>query len=270
MRLLVSVRSEAEVAPALSGGTDIIDAKEPDAGPLGAVIPPVLAGIMRRVPPEVELSVALGDAVGEHRVRQAVGRLPQLRRAGATYVKLGFAGTTSPEFVGHLLRAAISAAGEHPLNPRVIAVAYADWNSAESLAPGLLGSVTAEVGAAGLLIDTYVKDGRTLLDLVQLGDLAALVAQARSAGLITALAGALGAEDLPALRQTAPDIVGFRGAACQGGRGGGISLSRVQLLRQAVLAPGSGFVQEDVRQGDAKRVARNARSPRETLPLWSS
>ena len=35
MRLLVSVRSAAEVRPALAGGADIIDAKEPSLGSLG-------------------------------------------------------------------------------------------------------------------------------------------------------------------------------------------------------------------------------------------
>ena len=39
MRLLVSVRAAAEVAPALAGGADIIDAKEPARGSLGAVSP---------------------------------------------------------------------------------------------------------------------------------------------------------------------------------------------------------------------------------------
>ena len=39
MRLLVSVRSAAEARAALSGGADIIDAKEPSLGSLGAVGP---------------------------------------------------------------------------------------------------------------------------------------------------------------------------------------------------------------------------------------
>ena len=37
MRLLVSVRSEEEARAALAGGADIIDAKEPSRGALGAV-----------------------------------------------------------------------------------------------------------------------------------------------------------------------------------------------------------------------------------------
>ena len=37
MQLLVSVRSAEEAAAALAGGADLIDAKDPAAGPLGPV-----------------------------------------------------------------------------------------------------------------------------------------------------------------------------------------------------------------------------------------
>ena len=43
MRLLVSVRSADEVAAAMAGGADIIDAKEPARGSLGAVDAATLA-----------------------------------------------------------------------------------------------------------------------------------------------------------------------------------------------------------------------------------
>ncbi len=61
MRLLVSVRTEHEVAAALAGGADIIDAKEPARGSLGPVSPEVLQAIAARVPESMPLSVALGD-----------------------------------------------------------------------------------------------------------------------------------------------------------------------------------------------------------------
>ena len=245
MRLLVSVRVPAEVAAALMGGADIIDAKEPSEGPLGAVSPRVLTSIMRRVPPEVELSVALGDGLGTYQVQQLIARLPLLQRRSATYVKLGFAGSSSAR-AGLLLQAAVSAAREHPLNPRVIAVAYGDSDCAESPSPDALAAVASRAGAAGLLIDTYRKDGRTLLDLMVPRRLAVLTQEVRSAGLTTAVAGALGPDDLPRLREAAPAIVGFRGAACDGGRSGRITATRVRLLRRAMLDSGSGFVQEAI------------------------
>jgi (5-formylfuran-3-yl)methyl phosphate synthase len=246
MRLLVSVRSQAEVTAALIGGADIIDAKEPSEGPLGAVTPRVLAGIMLRVPPEVELSVALGDLLRTSQVQHVIGRLPQAQRRSATYLKLGFAGVSLSERAGLLLQAAVAAAREHPLNPRVIAVAYADWDCAESPSPDALAAVASRTGAAGLLIDTYRKDGRTLLDLTVPRRLAVLIQEARAAGLTTAVAGALGPDHLSDLREAAPDIVGFRGAACEGGRFGRVTENRVRLLRRALLRSASGFVQEAI------------------------
>ena len=243
MRLLVSVRARAEVAAALIGGADIIDAKEPSEGPLGAVTAPVLAGIMRRVPPKVEFSVALGDLIETSQLLQVIGRLPVLQRRSATYLKLGFARVSSSERAGLLLQAAVAAARDHPLNPRVIAVAYADWDYAESPSPDALAAAASRASAAGLLIDTYRKDGRTLLDLMVPRRLAALIQEARSAGLTTAVAGALGPGQLSDLREIAPDIVGFRGAACEGGRSGRVTENRVRLLRRAMGDSNSEFVQ---------------------------
>ena len=55
------------------------------------------------------------------------------------------------------------------------------------------------------------------------------MALCREAGLLCALAGSLRASDVPRLRELAPDIVGFRGAACRGGRRDG------RVDRDAVL-----------------------------------
>ena len=45
MQLLVSVSSAVETSAALLGGADIIDAKDPLSGPLGAVTPAVFRDI---------------------------------------------------------------------------------------------------------------------------------------------------------------------------------------------------------------------------------
>jgi uncharacterized protein (UPF0264 family) len=73
-RLLVSVRSAVEARAARAGGCDLIDAKEPSRGPLGAVTPDVLAEVrcprlvavayadhegIDAPPPEAVLEVAL-------------------------------------------------------------------------------------------------------------------------------------------------------------------------------------------------------------------
>src|SRR6187397_801224 len=87
MRLLVSVRNAVEASAALTGGGDIVDAKEPLHGSLGAVSAQALNAIVAAVGTAVPISAALGDLdldVGE--------RAGAACRAGATFVKVGFAG----------------------------------------------------------------------------------------------------------------------------------------------------------------------------------
>ena len=65
MRLLVSVASAVEASAALAGGADVIDAKDPLAGALGAVSADVLREIQAVVSSARPLTAALGDATGE-------------------------------------------------------------------------------------------------------------------------------------------------------------------------------------------------------------
>jgi uncharacterized protein (UPF0264 family) len=65
-RLLVSVRNASEAISAWRGGADIIDLKEPQNGPLGAVSAEVPADVLKSLrrltsSPRVLLSVALGE-----------------------------------------------------------------------------------------------------------------------------------------------------------------------------------------------------------------
>lgn len=50
MRLLVSVRDAGEARAALAGGAEIVDAKDPARGSIGAVSPEALQGIRLAVP----------------------------------------------------------------------------------------------------------------------------------------------------------------------------------------------------------------------------
>ena len=97
MRLLVSVRSADEVPTALAGGADIIDAKDPARGSLGAVAPGVLSAIDVATPRLVPLSVALGDWTGPREVRAAMDAARTGERSAPVYLKLGFAGVPSLE-----------------------------------------------------------------------------------------------------------------------------------------------------------------------------
>jgi len=230
MRLLVSVRAGDEVAAALAGGADIIDAKEPARGSLGPVSPEVLQAIAARVPPPVPLSVALGDFTEPDAVRLAVAGVKVPGRRAPTYVKLGFAGERSEAAVTSLVAAAVDAAAATPARPIVVPVAYADHENAGSPAPEDLLRAAMSAGGRAFLIDTCMKDGRALLGWIALERLRRLSADARSAGMLLAIAGSL---DLAALDHLAgiADVIGVRGAACRGGREGSVEAALVRRVR---------------------------------------
>ena len=232
MQLLVSVRSAAEVGPALSGGADIIDAKEPARGSLGPVSAATLREIVAGVPPERPFSIALGDLATPEQVFTAIASLELPVRPAPTYLKLGFAGVRSPEIVTRLLATAVATVAEMGSAALVVAVAYADADRAETLAPELIPGSAHRAGAAGVLLDTHRKDGIGLLGWLAPHALASWVASARREGLLTALAGALTLDNIGAVSTAGPEVVGVRGAACEGGRGGQVAATRVRALRQ--------------------------------------
>ena len=92
--------------------------------------------------------------------------------------------------------------------------------------------LAADAGVTGVLIDTQVKDGAGLLHWLSPSELSAWVRHARGLGLLTGVAGALGAADLESACLGLPDVVGFRGAACEGGRSGRVAAARVASLRR--------------------------------------
>lgn len=231
MKLLVSVRSAAEVRAALAGGADIIDAKEPSRGSLGAVSPEVLTEIVARVPRHVSVSVVLGDLASPEEVVKAITPLQLIRRPASVYLKLGFAGVRSEDEIERLIATAVAASSQSYAAPLVVAVAYADATQAGTAPPDAISRVAARAGATGVLIDTHTKDGKGLLSWIAPLTLKGWVARARTADLLTAVAGGLGLEDLERIFPAAPDVIGLRGAACDGGREGRISQARVRALR---------------------------------------
>jgi uncharacterized protein (UPF0264 family) len=234
LQLLVSVRSADEVEQALAGGAGIIDAKEPDRGPLGAVDRNVLNRILQRVPDDCGVSVALGDVTRPEEVLAAVHGLELPERASPMYLKLGFAGVRSPNQIRLLLETAASVTSGMAASPRIVAVAYADSERARTVPPALIPPLAEAADAAGVLLDTYGKDGRGLLEWLPSGPLAHWVAVARQAGLLAALAGGLRPRDLALVGRAQPEVVGVRGAVCSGGRRGRVSEDRVRQFRLAL------------------------------------
>jgi (5-formylfuran-3-yl)methyl phosphate synthase len=223
-RLLVSVRDAAEAEAALAGGADLIDVKEPARGPLGRADADVIAAVVKVVGGRVPVSAALGELRDYPRLIRKQDRLP-----GVSYVKWGLAGQLNEHWAWHLVFLALSVQ-----RAETVVVAYADWLRAD--APPI-GDITHFKGGqpwTTLLVDTFIKDGSTLLDYLSVGETAALVRKCRTSGLKVALAGSLGPAEIERLHGVAPDWFAVRGAACAGGREGRVEETRVRELARLV------------------------------------
>ena len=242
MRLLVSVASAAEASAALLGGADIIDAKDPLSGALGPVSIDVLREIHVACARARTVTAALGDAADEADVERSARAFST---AGATFVKVGFAGIASAARVESLIAAAVRGAGvagtPHRATVRlkpdttdeggVIAVAYADAERVASVSLFEVLDAAARGGARGVLVDTADKHGPGLRHLVAPDVLGAWIANAHEHGLLAAVAGKLVADDLPLVRDLGANIAGVRGAACEAGRNGCVVADKVRVLR---------------------------------------
>jgi hypothetical protein len=229
-RLLVSVRDGDEALEAIRGGCEILDIKEPSRGSLGMADVDIIAqvaAISRQRSPQLGLSAALGETTDWIQEASVPALPPEL-----DYVKLGPAGLGRCSDWRHIwenVRHRFDSAAMTPL--RWIAVAYADWQQAH--APPPYEIVEAASGCAGVLIDTWKKDGRHLFDWMSADELRQLaVAGGHASNKLFAIAGSLQAESFLSLREVGADIVAVRTAACsRGERCGRISELAVRSLR---------------------------------------
>ena len=193
-RLLVSIRDPAEAEVARLAGVDLIDAKDPERGALGALEPDIVREIVARVAGDAETS-----AVAEPKAA-AVGAMSA---TGTDWVKIGL-DAQARRRIGAFADLPAAAPG------RVIAVLFAEDGPAAALVPAL-----ARAGFAGAMVDTAGKGGVRLPDLVAPEDLAGFTAACRRHGLMSGLAGSLRVSDIPRLAACGPDYLGFRGGLCR-------------------------------------------------------
>jgi (5-formylfuran-3-yl)methyl phosphate synthase len=227
-KLLVSVRSAAEAEAALAGGADLIDVKEPKRGSLGAADARTLAAVVAAVAGRRPVSAALGE------LRETFWKGPPAL-PGLAYVKWGLAGFrrhVAPLWQWELTCAVRRLAEVNPAC-RAVAVAYADWERALAPPPDEVLALAAELRLGAFLLDTWGKDGTTLLDWLPAAEVGRLCERGRSAGLPVALGGSLGPAQVAALAAARPDWFAVRGAACRGGdRAARVEAGRVRQLAE--------------------------------------
>jgi dihydroneopterin aldolase len=235
VRLLASVTDADEAREALAGGADLVDAKDPARGPLGAPEVARVAAIVAEVAGRVPVSATLGhDRDDAAALLEACGAFAA---AGVAYLKVGLGARA-----GLAARLAILApvARRHAL----VVVPLADRALAGSEDDLALVDAIAGIGARGVLFDTHDKrdaGGRrlTLRDFTDVRRLAVLARRAHARGLLCGFAGGLGVTDVRPLAALDPDLLGFRGALCAGAdRAGRLASAAVREVRAALDACG--------------------------------
>jgi uncharacterized protein (UPF0264 family) len=204
--LLVSVRSALEAEVALEAGAALIDVKEPARGSLGRADDEVIAAVLSQVKARRPVSAALGE------FRDSPS--PFFRR-GLAFVKWGLSGCGEESGWEDNLKRAVNVLQETDPNCRPVAVAYADWQQAQSPPPAAVVELACALPSGAFLIDTWRKDGKNLLDWLTVEEICQLCRGCRRAGVPVALAGALQAEQIASLRPAEPDWFAVRTAACR-------------------------------------------------------
>jgi len=224
VRFLASVASESEALICSSLGADIIDAKNPAAGALGALPLATVRAIRAAVPAGLPVSATVGDPQDD---ADAVARaVVEMAGTGVDIVKIGFrVGAASHDVVQRLATLQLDGA-------RLVAVLLAEDGVDLELVASL-----ARAGFAGVLLDTGDKRLGALPDRVGRETLSGFVAAAHENALFAGLAGSLAAAHVPYLLSFNPDVLGFRGGLCRAGeRVSQIDADAVHRVRAAVPA----------------------------------
>jgi uncharacterized protein (UPF0264 family) len=121
---------------------------------------------------------------------------------------------------------------------RVVLVAYADWKRARAPAPEEVCASACDLPAGAFLLDTWEKDGRTLLNWLEVDEVDRLCQRCYAANVPVALAGSLGEAEIRTLLPARPNWFAVRGAACAGrDRSATVEEGRVRDLVTLVGGP---------------------------------
>jgi uncharacterized protein (UPF0264 family) len=225
-RLLVSVRSAVEARIAVDAGVDLIDIKEPNRGSLGAADIRTIAEIVTAVNGEAPLSAALGE------LRDVdMARLCDLQ--GICYAKFGLSGMADEPDWQKLFAAAVNAL---PSDVSAVAVIYADHARAKAPASEDIFVAATRNQCAAVLIDTFIKDGATLLDYFSLDDLRSVADAVHARGMLLVAAGSLTISSAQPVAQCGADYVAVRGAVCKSSRASELDAALVRSFAQTVRA----------------------------------
>ncbi len=254
--LLVSVRDAGEAALAQSLGVAWIDLKNPDAGSLGAASVQTAQAVGEVLKMDGDAPMRLSSAAAGELRDDPLANCLMLAKC-FPLVKVGLselAGVRHWETKFRELARQLSL-----VSAQVVPVIYADYRLCSAPTPRDVLDVSDSLGAADeqprikmarhsavgtptllcksvvdlpstaryVLIDTYTKDGRRLLDFLSEAELASIIDEAIGKGRRVVLAGSLALSDLPRLLKLPVAAIAVRGAVCVSNRRSGLCPRKV-------------------------------------------
>jgi len=223
--MLVSVKTPAEAAiVAAADGVTVVDVKDPSQGALGFAGAQIINDIALQIALEEKLlSVALGE-LGEIDFDE----VSRIDWGHVDFVKVGLNGFyKNPCWRSELQVALVNV----PTCVRRVLVLYVDQIDA-SRSSGMIQDAD-DAGLSVVLLDTFDKSlGNTFAHWTD-DSVRGVFESASGLSLTTVLAGSIGLADLPRAFRTGADLIGVRGAVCNGNRSGRLSQQRLDRLLAA-------------------------------------
>ena len=234
IKLLVSIKHVDELENAIYGGANIVDVKDPSKGSLGLPDFEVLKNIVTKIRimniDDIEISMAGGDVKEyDHSLKYVTYIAASLN---IDYFKIGLA--MSSRETAKFVSKEVSKTLKLLNTTKLVLVGYADYSRIESIEPLEIIDIAEEARANVVMIDTYIKDGRTTFNFLSKNYLQEFVEKAHRKGLLAALAGSLKKYHVADTIKLGFDIIGVRGAVCKGDRRGFISRELVAELKKVI------------------------------------
>ena len=215
MLVLISPVSYAEAASIIDTDVDIIDVKNVNEGSLGAQFPWHTSQVVELTKSAgIKTSATLGDL--PYKPGTAALAAYGAATVGVTYIKAGLYGMNTYDEALAVMMAVQKAVRMVGDDLDVVAAGYADYRRFDGLNMHDLVRAAQDAHCDVVMVDTAIKDGQTLFDALSMVEIKDFVDAGHAAGMRVALAGSIKFDDAEKLLELNPDIIGVRGAVCEG------------------------------------------------------
>ena len=210
----------------IKGEPDIIDIKNPIEGSLGANFPWLISQTHLKIQERnkqnemcgMKKKNELSAAIGDFPFLPGSASLAALGAAvsGVNYVKIGMMGPKDKEKGIMMAKSVVRAVKDYNSDIKTVIAGYADQSLLNrSIDPLLIPEITYESGADVAMIDTAIKNGRSLFDHLSFQEILNFKNFAHSNNIEIALAGSLKFADLDKITKLDPEIIGVRSMVCE-------------------------------------------------------